>query len=131
MMIKVDYKDVTIENVQSLYNTRYINEIVFDANNRSVVVNEDGYLKLENVFKELVNSIKHAIEAIALLGKRIINSLYTCIRNILDKKITKKKFVKLLQSQGIQRNRINKIVDNNREPYTYMRYYILMHNLKE
>lgn len=42
--------------------------------------------------------------------------------NFADKKITKKKFKKLLQSCGIQRNQINKIVANNKEPYTYGRF---------
>lgn len=131
MMRKIDYKNVTIADVQSLYNTGYINEIVFDADNRSVVIKKDEYLKLENVFNEVINSIKPAIEAMVLLVKRIINSFYSSIRNILDKKISKKKFIKLLQSKGIQRNRINEIINNNIEPYTYMRYYILIHNLKE
>lgn len=131
MMRKIDYKNVTIADVQSLYNTGYINEIVFDADNRSVVIKKDEYLKLENVFNEVINSIKPAIEAMVLLVKRIINSFYSGIRNILDKKISKKKFIKLLQSKGIQRNRINEIINNNIEPYTYVRYYILIHNLKE
>lgn len=38
--------------------------------------------------------------------------------NFLDKRITKKKFKKLLQSYGIQRNEINKIISSNKEPYT-------------
>lgn len=35
-----------------------------------------------------------------------------------DKRITKKRFKKLLQSYGIQRNEINKIISCNKEPYT-------------
>lgn len=38
--------------------------------------------------------------------------------NFADKKITKKKFKKILQSYGIQRNEINKIILSNTEPYT-------------
>lgn len=38
-----------------------------------------------------------------------------------NKTMKKKRFMKLLQSYGIQRNEINKIVKNNKEPYTYRR----------
>ena len=37
--------------------------------------------------------------------------------------MTKKKFKGMLQDAGIQRNEINKIVANNKEPYTYRRLY--------
>lgn len=41
---------------------------------------------------------------------------------VINKKITKKKFIKLLQSKGIQRNEINKMIQNNTEPYTMARF---------
>ena len=47
----------------------------------------------------------------------------------LDKKLTKKKFKKLLQSYGIQRNEINKIIATNTEPYTLK--LLMKHILKE
>ena len=34
--------------------------------------------------------------------------------------------MKLLQSEGIQRNAINEIVKNNIKPYTYARYYQIL-----
>ena len=43
--------------------------------------------------------------------------------NFMDKTMTKKKFKGMLQATGIQRNEINKIVANNKEPYTYRRLY--------
>lgn len=41
--------------------------------------------------------------------------------NFMDKTVTKKKFKGMLQAAGIQRNEINKIVANNKDPYTYRR----------
>lgn len=38
--------------------------------------------------------------------------------NFLDKKISKRRFKKMLQSYGIQRNEINKIMADIKEPYT-------------
>ena len=39
----------------------------------------------------------------------------------MNKTMTKKKFKGMLQAAGIQRNEINKIVANNKDPYTYRR----------
>lgn len=41
--------------------------------------------------------------------------------NFMNKTMTKKKFKGMLQAAGIQRNEINKIVANNKDPYTYRR----------
>lgn len=51
-----------------------------------------------------------------------VNTVLSLINKIEDKKLSKKKFMKLLQSEGIQRNTINKIVANNKDPYTYFRF---------
>jgi len=37
----------------------------------------------------------------------------------------------LLQSNGIQRNDINKIVQGNKEKYTYLRYYDIVTKFKK
>ena len=63
--------------------------------------------------------------------KKTVNNFYKVIYFILDKKISKKKFIKLLQSNGIQRNDINKIVQGNKEKYTYLRYYDIVTKLKK
>lgn len=39
----------------------------------------------------------------------------------ISNKLTKKKFRKLLQASGVQRNEINEILKNNREQYTRKR----------
>ncbi len=51
------------------------------------------------------------------------NILIGISKNMANKKISKKRFMKLLQAEGIQRNEINKIVENNKEKYTYARLY--------
>ena len=53
--------------------------------------------------------------------KTLTSALNNAIKIVINKKITKKKFIKLLQSKGIQRNEINKMIQNNTEPYTMAR----------
>lgn len=64
-------------------------------------------------------------EIIAKFAKEFSLVINKAIRNLspkLDKRISKKKFCKLLQSHGIQRNQINEIVKENTEPYTMKRF---------
>lgn len=61
----------------------------------------------------------------------IIKNLFDDFKYTLNKKISKKRFMKLLQSQGIQRNKINEIVKNNTEKYTYERYYRVLSELSK
>lgn len=75
-------------------------------------------------------TIKDIIE----FGKDILNGLNNIFFNInkqfknilFNKKISKKRFIKLLQSKGTQRNTINEIVNENKEKYTYARYRIIL-----
>lgn len=137
-MKKYKYEDITIEQAEKIVGTGYITELICDADNKTININEDEYLKVEEIIKETINNVKRTLEpainslsdafgtlaevarsyAIALVG--IAESF---VNNLSNKKITKKKFIKLLQSQGIQRNEINKIIKNNKEPYTFYRYY--------
>ena len=48
--------------------------------------------------------------------------------NFMDKTMTKKKFKGMLQAAGIQQNEINKIVQGNKDKYTYLRYYNIVNN---
>lgn len=63
-----------------------------------------------------LNSVLHIIvsvwEDIKPIAEIIIKN------NEMTNKLTKNKFRKLLQASGIQRNEINKILNNNKEPYT-------------
>lgn len=125
-MKQINYEELTIESVESIIKTGYITEITFDADNRTISIKEEEYLEIEKAFKQLRDSMQPIIDAICELGKRLcdtFNSIFTNLNCALNKKISKKKFMKLLQSEGIQRNTINEIVKNNKRPYTYARYY--------
>lgn len=133
-MKQINYEDITIEMVQALYKTNYITEIIFDADSKTANIKEDEYLVLEEALNKVIKSVQLMADAICEMGKKIFNACKSVFQNldvILNKKITKKKFMKLLQSNGIQRNTINEIVKNNKEPYTYARYYQILKNTKE
>lgn len=57
-------------------------------------------------------------DMIELLKNSISGVVY---KFVVNKKITKKKFKKLLQSKGIQRNEINRLLQYNKEQYTIAR----------
>lgn len=129
-MKQINYEDVTIADIQSLYNTGYITEINFDADSKTVSLKNDEYLEIKEVFDKLINAVQKVAKAVCEVGKKMAESLSLIFQNLSNKKLTKKKFIKLLQSEGIQRNTINEIVKGNKEPYTYMRYYRTLQNLK-
>lgn len=133
-MKEYKYEEFTIENAQNLIKTGYITEIICDGDIKTVNISEEEYLAIENVIKNVVDSFKPVIEAISELGKKMVetfSSIFLNLSNSLDKKITKKKFIKLLQSEGIQRNEINKIIKDNKEKYTYLRYYEILSKLSK
>lgn len=72
-------------------------------------INKGMSLVMDGISETLNNMVKEFVKA----WERVKPAF--CF---LDKKITKKKFMKLLQSHGIQRNQINQIIKNNKEPYT-------------
>lgn len=133
-MKEIDYEKVTIENAQNLIKTGYVTEIICDVDNKKIKIKEAEYIEIEKAFKKLEETVKVMVDVICELGKKMcdaFNSVFKNFNTILNKKITKKKFMKLLQSEGIQRNAINEIVKNNKEPYTYARYYQILKNTKE
>lgn len=133
-MKEINYEDITIEMVQALYKINYITEIIFDADSKTVNIKEEEYLVLGEALNKVVKSVQLMADAICEIGKKIVTAFSSVFENmnvILNKKMTKKKFMKLLQSEGIQRNAINEIVKNNKETYTYARYYQILQNTKE
>lgn len=64
---------------------------------------------------EAMKVLTNAMNTLASSISNIIND------SVLNKKITKKKFKKLLQSKGIQRNEINRLLQDNKEQYTIAR----------
>lgn len=114
-----------------LYKTNYIKEIVFDADNKKVKIKEDEYLEFIQAFENVSKEVKLVQDALCRLGNTMIGILKEIFDNVSEcsnKKMTKKKFIKLLQAEGIQRNTIKEIVKGNKKPYTYTRYYITLQN---
>ena len=133
-MKSINYQDITIENIQNLVKTGYITEIILDGDNKVVNIKEDEFLQIEITIKQLGETIKPVIDAIVEIGKKMFGVFSGIVENLnksLDKKITRKKFIKLLQSDGIQRNDINKIIKNNKEKYTYLRYYKIVKEISK
>ncbi len=137
-MKKWKYEEITVEQAERIMEITYITELICDADSKTININEDEYLKVEEAIKETLNDVKRTLEpvintladAFGTLAETartfatiLVGIAESLARNLSNKKITKKKFIKLLQSQGIQRNEINKIVKNNKEPYTFYRYY--------
>ncbi len=142
-MKEISYKNITIGQVQCLNKSGYFSEIICDGDNLKVGLLEEEYIEAEKKIKKLIDDImKPVVEVfeqiantIAEISADIFDNTKKAVNNyiytILDKKISKKKFIKLLQSEGVQRNEINKIVQGNKEKYTYLRYYNIVKNLYE
>ena len=133
-MKSIKYENITIENIENIMKTGYVTEIFFDGDNKTANIKEAEYIEIEKVFKRLADSFKPVIEAICEIGKIMCNAFNTIskeLKYLLNKKITKKRFIKLLQSQGIQRNEINRIIGNNKEPYIFYRYYNIVVNYQK
>lgn len=74
-----------------------------------------------NLFAEGLANLIHQISNVFINAWDEVSKVLNPINASLDKKMKKKRFMKLLQSYGIQRNEIKKIVANNKTPYTYRR----------
>lgn len=132
-MKELDYEKITIESMQNLFERGYIKETICNADNKKIEIIEADYLELEKAIRNIAEAITNTAEAISELVKQVFNAfnnIFKNIKNILNKKITKKRFMKLLQSNAIQRNEINKIIKNNKESYTYLRYYKTLVSLR-
>jgi len=142
-MKEISYKNITIGQVQCLNKSGYFSKIICDGDNLKVGLLEEEYIEAEKKIKKLIDDIMKPVEevfeqianTIAEISADIFDNTKKAVNNfiytILDKKISKKKFIKLLQSEGVQRNEINKIVQGNKEKYTYLRYYNIVKNLYE
>lgn len=129
-MKTINYEQATIENIQALYKTGRISEIIFDGDNKKIGIKEDEYLVIEETFNQLINAAETVADAVCEVAKKMIETVSLIYKNMCDKKITKKKFIKLLRSEGIDRYTIDEIVKDNKEPYTYIRYYEILSNFK-
>lgn len=145
-MKQIDYKNITIGQVQCLNKSGYFSEIICDGDNLKVGLTEEEYIEAEKKIRKMLDDIMkpvaEAFEGIAKtlseisadvadITKKIVDGVFKGINSNWNKKISKKKFIKLLQSNGIQRNDINKIVQGNKEKYTYLRYYDIVTKFKK
>lgn len=113
----MNYKDITIEEAEIIYKTTGCT-LVCDADNMSVKI--EGVLI--NTIKDLAHRIVEAVKPIIDKIIEVANKFSEYIYNIFNKKMKKKRFIKLLQSRGIQRNQIDNIIVYNKEKYTWFRY---------
>lgn len=82
--------------------------------------------KMQKGIGLLVEGISGTLADIAEQFSKACTELVESVNPILKKKLTKKKFCKLLQSHNIQRNEINLIVKDNRRQYTYRYLYEIL-----
>ena len=66
----------------------------------------------------LADGIGQVMKNIAETFQKVFDDVLPKIKPILEQRFTKKKFKKILQSYGIQRNEINQIMENVKAPYT-------------
>lgn len=120
------YSDMTIEEAEIIQKHTQC-EIILDGDNKEIIFN--------NIMEEFINNFKEVLlnifekvckvaEAIGNTIAKIITTMNEYIIKLFDRKISKKRFMKLLQSKGMQRNEINHIVKNNKDKYTVWRYFI-------
>lgn len=88
--------------------------------NKTEICSNCGLHEALDVFKK--NAISPVVETVAEAINSVAKSfvdIWNKIKPIcLDKKISKRRFKKMLQSYGIQRNEINRIMADIKEPYT-------------
>lgn len=114
--MQIDYSKITLEQCYNCSN------MICDGDKQQVLLEND----IVKTISQTMETLEKAIEPISKAIFRAFNEFAEVIKKIkqpkLYSKITKKRFIKLLQSEGMQRNEINKIISNNKEPYTYKRY---------
>ena len=140
-MKNFNYEKISIENIQNIMKFGYITEVICDADKQEIIISDEEYALME---KAIQQTIKDVIEPVAdelaetfvtiaqvaeTFTKVLVEFAESLTKN-MNKKITKKRFIKLLRSAGMQQNEINQIIKNNTEKYTYLRYYNIISNFK-
>lgn len=115
----MNYKDISIEEVERI-NKELQCDVICNADKQEII--------FENILEEFINSFKdtliNAVNKIMESVNEVVKTIIEYVTKIFNKRISKKKFIKLLQSKGLERNNINKIIKNNRDKYTIWRYFI-------
>lgn len=74
--------------------------------------------KINKGFSLFAEGLGELVKDIAKTIENTFKDVWPKLNPFLEQKYTKKKFKKMLQSFGIQRNKINEIIANNKETYT-------------
>ena len=141
-MKKFEYEKISIENIQNIIKFGYITEVICDADKKEIIISDEEYELMEkaiqqtikDVIEPVVDSLAKTFKAIAEVTETITKAIVELAESLtknMNKKITKKRFIKLLRSAGMQQNEINKIIKNNTEKYTYLRYYNIISNFQK
>lgn len=79
----------------------------------------ENFEKIQEGIRLFVEGLSGTFADVAEQFCKAYKNLVESVDPILKKKLTKKKFCKLLQSHNIQRNEINMIIRYNKRPYNY------------
>lgn len=95
-------------------------------------MNQNEYINVENfsnTMKEVGKTLANTLNAIIDTFKRVAESVSDVMRNtIFPKKVTRKRFIKLLMPYGIQRNEANRIANDYHKKDGY---YLFVNVFKE
>ncbi len=116
----MNYKDITIEEAETIYNKLQC-DIVCDADKQEIIF-ENYITEIVNNLKDVFNELIRIAGEVAKVVVQAFNNIKEYVIKLYNKKISKKRFIKLLQSAGMQRNEINKLIKNNKDKYTMWRY---------
>ena len=123
-MKEIKYENVKIYQAEQLLKMKCEDEAIYSADGKKIL------LKEEAIIRRIGDIMQPVIDAFIAIGKAVMNiaqPIAKCLlevsKKMANKKITRKRFIKLLQSEGIQRNEINKIIKDNKEKYTYARLF--------
>lgn len=114
--MQIDYSKITLEQCYNCSN------IICDGDKQQVLLDNDIVKTINQLIERSIKAIMPILKAIVKAFNEYAEVFKKIIKPKLYGKITKKRFIKLLQSEGIQRNEINKIIANNKEPYTYKNF---------
>ena len=113
----MNYKDITVEEAEMIYRMTGCT-LICDADKSSTTIEGELMDNIKSIFKSIGEAIKQIAECIV----KAFESICEYINALFNKRIGKKRFMKLLQSKGIQRNQIKELVKDNKEKYTLFRY---------
>ena len=123
-MKEIKYEDVKIYQAEQLLKMKCEDEAIYSADGKKILLKEEVIIrKIGDIMQPVIDAFIEIGKTVMSIAQPIAKCLLELSKKMANKKITKKRFIKLLQSEGIQRNEINKIIKNNKKEYTYARLY--------